>query len=178
MMFGLAYSVSRDSETNANKIVSFMPITSTKFMWSKILTYLIIGVFEMFLLLLAGVLFYNMDFQMNWLLIVSLSSMFVLSSIMLGMAFSLLKGQVLTVLCSVSVILIPLIILSNNIISGIILPIRILLYMMPMTPFIELFHGMVFNGVVNWINIIILLIQVVIYYMIAYLLLRRNAKNN
>jgi len=178
LMFGLAYSISRDSETSANKIVAFMPISVSKFMWSKMLTYILIGILEMFILLILGIAFFNIKFQMNWLLIILFSSIFILATILLGIIFSSYKSQVVTVLCSVAFILIPLIMLSNNVIQGIIFPIKMLLYVMPMTPFIYLFHGMVFNGVIDWLSIFILLLQIIFYYLFAYLLLRKNVKNN
>lgn len=178
LMFGLAYSISRDEETNANKIVAFMPISMTKFMWSKILTYMAIGILEMFVILGLGRIFFGIDFQMNWFIIVLFSVIFVIATILLGIIFSSFKGQVVTVLCSVAFILIPLIMLSNNVIQGIMLPIRLLLYVMPMTPFIYLFHGMVFNGVIDWFSVIILILQIIGYYILAYFLLRKNVKNN
>ena len=178
LMFGLAYSVSRDSETNAHKIMSFMPISSTKFMWSKILTYLCLGFLEVVVLLFLGGLFFSIDYQININLIILLSLFFVISTIMLGMIFSLFKGQVFTTLCSVGVVLIPLIMLSNNVIKGIVLPVRLFLYLMPMTPYIQLFHGMAYNGVISWSSLLLLVLQSICYYIFSYLMLFKNIKNN
>lgn len=178
LMFGLAYSISRDNETNVNKMLAYMPINNHTFLWSKIITYLIVGVGEMLFLLLLGMLLFDIHLKINIILLLFISTFYIISTIMLGLVFTSFKSQIATALCSVAVIIIPLILLITYMPQGFNLPIQIGLYSMPMTPFVSLLHGMTFNGVVNWIYIVILSCQSIIYYFIAYLLLRRNIKHN
>lgn len=177
IMFGLAYSISRDNETSVNKILSYMPIKSHTFLFSKIVPYLVIATIEMIILILLGILLFNISFQMNIFIILLLSIVFILSTICLGLVFSSFKSQITTALCSVAVILIPMLLLSASIIQTFPLFVQIILYAMPMTPCIQLLHGMIFNGIVNWIYVLMLLVQIVIYYLLAYFLLRKNIKN-
>lgn len=178
IMFGLAYSISRDNETSVNKILSYMPIKSHTFLLSKIIPYLVIAIIEMIVLMLLGMLLFNVVYQMNFFLILLFSAIFILATICLGMVFSSFNSQITTALFSVAVILIPLLLLSASMIQIFPLFVQIILYTMPMTPCILLLHAMIFNGVINWLYVGILFAQIISYYLISYLLLRKNLKNN
>ena len=172
IMFGLAFSISRDNETNINKNISYLPIGLNRYLIAKIFTYFILGMAELLLCLIIGTLFFGIHFQMNILLIWLLSSFFVLSTIMLGLVFSCCKNQIATALICTLSIVIPMFALSMVFIAGTHWLIQALLYALPVTLFIGFLNAMIYSGIIIWWYIPVFILQCIVYYVISILIMK------
>ncbi|MFQ6724399.1 MAG: ABC transporter permease [Clostridia bacterium] len=176
LMFGLAYSMSRDNETNVSKNLSYMPVGTNRYLMSKVVPYYLLGFAQLVVLYSMGSLFFKIHFQINILLAMLLTSVFVLAVIAMGLIFSLLKSQIATIFIDMLTIVLPMFILTMVYVQATPIFVQILLYCFPVVPFVRLLNGMMFNGVILWWQIGVLLVQVVVYYLIAMLILKRRVK--
>ena len=174
--FGLAYSLSRDNETNVSRNISYMPVGANRYLGSKIIVYFSLGMFEVIFSLLIGMIGFKIHFEMNFMLIVLLCSLFVLAITMMGLFFGLLKSQIATVLCNTLCIIVPLFAMIMVHIRTLGLLPRMILYCCPMTPFVTFLNGMMFNGIIEWISIAIFICQIIVYYFITLFILKRRIK--
>ena len=177
LMFGLAYSISRDNETKVSKNLAYTPIGTQRFLWAKIIPYFVLGMLEIGAIYILGGVFFGINYQINPILIFLLSSLFVLSSIMMGLLFSTAKSQIATIFLDVGAIIMPIFVVSLVYLQNLILPFRLFLYCMPISLFVGFLNGMMFNGVVIWWNIIIFILQIIIYYIATVLIMQRRIKN-
>ena len=74
IMLGLAYSISRDNETQVSKNISYLPVGVNKYLLSKIIPYFILGMLQIFVMYILGMLFFEIDFAMNLFAVIGLSS--------------------------------------------------------------------------------------------------------
>ena len=172
LMFGIAYSLARDNETSVSKNINFMPFTKNKYLLSKIIPFVALGFFEMLLLLIIGQTAFNIEYQTNFFVILLMSMLFVISTTVLGSLFGSFKSQIASVFCDMIFILVPLFVFTTAFVQSLALPIQIFLYMFPMLPFVLLFNSMMYGGVINWLYVVILIGQIVIYYLITFFILK------
>lgn len=177
LMFGLAYSISRDNETKVSKNLAYMPIGTHKFLWAKIIPYFVLGMMEIGLIFILGGIFFKINYQINPILIFLLSSLFVLASIMLGLLFSTCRSQIATIFLDVGSIIMPIFIVSLVYLQNLVLPFRLLMYCMPISLFVGFLNGMIFNGAIIWWNIIIFILQIIVYYVATVIVIKRRVKN-
>lgn len=176
LMFGVAYSMSRDNETNVSKNLLYMPVGSNRYLMSKVVPYFVLGFLQLLVLYGMGALFFKIDFEINLFLVLILTSAFVLSVISMGLIFSLFKSQIATIFIEMLTIVLPMFVLTMIYIQASPLVVQIALYCFPVVPFVSLLNGMMFNGVILWWQIGILLVQSVVYYLIAMFILKRRVK--
>ncbi|MBQ7798663.1 MAG: ABC transporter permease [Clostridia bacterium] len=177
LMFGLAYSISRDNETKVSKNIAYMPLGTHKYLWAKIIPYFTLGMLEMIIVYAMGGLFFKIDYQVNPLIIFLLSSFFVMATIMLGLLFSCCKSQIATLFLCMGVIVVPIFAVTMIFIQTSILPFRRLLYCMPISVFAGFLNGMMFSGVIMWWSILAFVIQIIVYYILTvYIINKRVAK--
>lgn len=176
LMLGLAYSMSRDNETNISKNLSYMPVGANRYLMSKVVPYYLLGVVQLTVLYAMGVLCFKIEFEINLLLAILLSSVFVLSIISLGLIFSMLKSQIATIFIDMLTIVLPMFVLTMVFVQASPIFMQIALYCFPVVPFVSLLNGMMFNGVILWWQVGVLLIQAIVYYLIAMLILKRRIK--
>ena len=125
---------------------------------------------------LLGMVFFKIQFQLNILLVILLSSFFILATVMLGLLFSLLKSQISTIFMDMLVVLLPIFVSVVVYVQACPIYIQILLYLVPMTPFITFLNCMMFNGVVLWWNIPVFIAQIIIYYLIAVVIMKKRVQ--
>ena len=176
IMFGLSYSMARDNETNVSKMISYMPVGTTRYLLSKTIPYLLLGIVQTFLCLLLGKFVFNIYYQTNILLIALISILFLLSNISLGLLFSTLRSQVATIFCETVSVIFPLFATITTVITGYPLPVQILLNLLPITPYSILLNSMAFNGIIILKYILIMLGQIILYYSLSYLIVNRRVK--
>lgn len=176
LMLGLAYSLARDNETQVSKNIAYIPVGVNRYLLSKVVPYFVLGMIEMTAMYLIGIIFFKIQFQINIMLVVLLTSFFVLAIIMLGLLFSLFKSQIATISLDMLVILLPLFVSVVVYVQACPVYIQILLYLIPITPFISFLNCMMFNGVVLWWNIPIFVAQIVIYYLIAVAIMKKRVQ--
>ena len=176
LMFGLAYSMSRDNETNVSKNLSYMPVGTNRYLWAKIIPYFILGVVQLMALYIIGILFFKIQFETNFFIVLGLTSTYVLAVIALSLIFSMLKSQIATIFLDMIMIIFPLFEMTMVYLQVMPFYIQFLLNCCPLVPFISLLNAMMFNGVILWKQVGILLVQSIIYYLIAILIIKRKVK--
>lgn len=174
LMFGLAYSMSRDNETKISKNIAYMPIGIHKYLWSKVIPYFILGMVEITLVYILGSLAFDINFQTNLPVMISISSVFILASTMMGLLFSCSKSQIATIFLDMGVILIPVFAVMMTFLQTLYLPFKIIIYSMPITAFTELLNSMMYSGVIVWGNVLVLLVLSIIFYIATWYVLNRR----
>ena len=174
LMFGIAYSLARDNETSVSKNINYIPLTKNKYLLSKIIPFIILGIFEMLVLLIIGHFVFDINYQLNIFVILLISILFVISTTILGSLFGSLKSQIASVFCDMMVILIPLFVLSTTFVQSLNVPIQIFLYAFPMMPFVMMLNSMMYGGIINWLYVLYLMVQIVVYYIITFLILKNK----
>lgn len=176
LMFGLAYSMSRDNETNVSKNLSYMPVGTNRYLMSKVVPYYLLGITQLSVLYIIGGLFFKIRFETNLLLMILLTSVFILAVISLSLIFSMLRSQIATIFIDMLTIVLPMFILTMIYVQASPIIMQIALYCFPVVPFVSLLNGMMFNGVILWWQVGVLLTQAIAYYLIAMLILKRRVK--
>ena len=72
------------------------------------------------------------------------------------------------------IILLPTFALSMMFLDAFPMIVRIVLYLAPITPFMQMLKYMIFNGVVLWKYVIALIVQTVVYYIISLRILSKR----
>lgn len=175
IMFGLAYSVARDNETNVVKQISYTPISVNKYLLSKALPFFIIGLLQAGLLLLMGAVVYGVNYQANLLLIAGCYALFVVSSIGLGLLFSTINNQTTTTFATLIAILLPVMATFIAFVNSYPLWARVLIYCFPLSSYIQLLSQQSYSGVTLPFFVILLACQAVGYYVLAYYLSKAKA---
>ena len=174
LMFGVAYSMARDNETSVSKNINFMPLSKTKYIFSKTLPFVLLGFLELILVLLIGHLVFNINYQINVVAIFLISMLFVASTTLLGALFGSFKSQIACVFFDMLAIILPMFVISTTLTNTLTLPVQIFLYFFPIVPFVLNINAMMFNGIVNWMCVVILVLQIIVFYIIIYLVIKRR----
>lgn len=176
ILFGLAYSMARDNETQTIKNILYMPMGVNRYLLSKTVPYLILGFIELVLSFVLGNLLYGITFQINIFVILIVSMCFIVSLICLGLLLSLMKSQMASVFVGVLLIIYPLFVNLTGLNTTLPKVLNSLTYLIPGIPYINLLNGMTFNGVIVWWQVGVLLGQALIFYALTYFLLKRKVE--
>jgi len=176
LMLGVAYSLARDNETQVSKNTAYIPIGSNRYLLSKVIPYFLLGMIQMSIMYFLGIVFFKIDFQLNILLVILLSSFFVMSVILLGLLFSLFKSQISTIFLDMMAVLLPVFVSIVVYVQACPIFIQAILYCLPITPFISYLNCMIYNGVVLWWVIPIFIAQSIVYYLISLFIVKRRIK--
>lgn len=176
LMFGLSYTISRDNETNVLKQISYTPTSINKYLMLKAIPLFVLGFLQAILMLFLGSVMYGINYQTNVMLIFLFYIIFVLANLSLGMVFASIKNQTTSNFATIFAIMLPLLAVSIISLNQYPAFVQIILSFFPLTPFIQLFSYATFNGVVLGQFVIILLVQIVAYYILAYLLARKRTR--
>jgi ABC-2 type transport system permease protein len=177
LMLGLAYSLARDNETNISKNLAYIPVGVNRYLLSKVVPYFVLGVSEISVMYLIGKWFFDINFQVPILTIIALSSLFVLAVIMLGLLFSLLKSQTSTIFLDMLVVIMPIFLSIMVYVEACPMYIQVMLYALPITPFIKFLNCMMFNGMILWWIIPVFVAQIIFYYFIASLIMKKRVQD-
>jgi ABC-type multidrug transport system permease subunit len=174
LLFGMAFSIARDNETGVYRQAAYTPIGINKYLLSKALPYFILGILESVLMILLGAYYFDISYKANALIIFLFMFMFVYCTIFLGLLISQFKYQIITAFVSMVIVLLPIFALFVNSIDNYSSFIQLILYCFPLTSYLSLIKYIIFNGVINVFNIIILLLQSVIFYFSAVEVLKKR----
>ena len=174
LMLGLAYSVSRDRETDVSKNLAYLPIGRHEYMLSKLIPYFCLGLLQMIIVFVIGSTMIHIQFRTSLVLVCVLSLFFVTATLSVGLLFSTMKSQISTVFCSVLAVMLPVFISLLIAIEASPILVQIFCYLFPIIPFMQLATGMLFNGVIIWWDIPIMAAQTVVYYLAASFLLKKQ----
>lgn len=176
LMFGLAYSMSKDNETGVSKNLSYIPFGTNRYLMSKVVPYCLLGIAQLSTLYIIGALFFKIKFETNLLIVILITSVFILAVIGLSLIFSMLKSQIATTFVDMLTIVLPVFMLTMIYVQASPIMLQIILYLCPIIPFVSLLNAMMFSGVIIWWQAGVLLLQAIIYYLIAMLILKRRIK--
>ncbi len=174
LTFGLAYSIARDNETNVSRNVAYTPISINKYLFSKILVYISLGILEILICMLLGWAFFGIKFAMNVPLIAALTIFFIIAVVNMGLMFSLIKSQISSTLMSMIFILVPMLMLTMGHMATLPIILQIILNCSPITPFINFFNCLIFDNIILWENVLLFGVQSVVFYLITYFVLKRR----
>lgn len=174
LMLGLAYSLARDNETGVSKNANYIPIGRNRYLFSKIIPYFTLGVVEAIIIFLLGKWLFQIDYAINFFLIILATLLYILSTISLGLLTSMLKSQIATVFIDMVTIMLPIFAFAMSSMANFPIVIRIVFYCLPLSSFVSLANGMMFNGIVQWWAIGVFAAQIVVYYLLALLVLKRR----
>lgn len=175
LLLGLAYSLARDRETGVGKNVSYIPIGHNTYFLSKVVPFFLLGMLEMLLLCGLGSLLLRISFQINLFLVWALSAFFVMATISLGLLFSMMKNQISSVFFGILAVLLPIFIEILVVVPALPTALRVLINILPVTPYLRLFNGMVYNGIILWWTVPVLFAQAVVYYLAALFVIKKQS---
>lgn len=176
IMFGISYSISRDNETNISRNLSYLPISTHKYILSKLTPYILIAIFEILFILLIGLWIFKINYAINLFIILLLSILFVLASATLGLLTSLCSSQITATILQIATIIMPTYILSVTFFENSPIVFRELMYLMPSAHFTNFLNTMMFNGVVLWTTVILFVVQIITYYTISFLIIQKKSR--
>lgn len=178
IMFGLAFSISRDNETGISKQIAYTPTGYNKYILSKFFPYLVLGLVQSLIMLLIGNWLFEIKYIHLIFMYIPFIFLFLISLLSLGTLICLLKNQIVVAILSAGSIILPLFALAFGFISSYPISARIVLLMLPPTSFIELFRNYIFNDIILYQYIFIMIITSIVYYSLTIFLLKRKSYQN
>jgi len=152
------------------------PVKPWELMLGKIIPYLVVGIFNLFVLLVLGYFLFGVSVTGSFWMLVALSVVFIIGSLGLGVLISnLAQSQMQAIYLSVFVVLIPAIILSGLMFPRDNMPLVTYIYSMllPVTHYLEIVRGIMVRGIGAeslWWTAIFPLIVISIGYFVASVL--------
>ena len=175
MMFGLAFSISRDNETGVSKQLAYTPIGINKYLMSKFIPYLCLGLIQSAIMLVIGKIIFEMEYSANILVYMLFVLLFLIALISLGMVICMLKNQIVVAIIAMATIVLPVFALLSGFVTSYPPIVRSFLFLFPITSFIELFRSILFNNIVLYKYIVILLVLTIVYYVLALIIMRKKS---
>lgn len=170
---GISFSLARELETGTAKHLSFSPISSSQYLLSKLVVYLVIGVIEIVLFFLMLVIF-NVPLESGLFASVGLCILFVLAIIAMSMLMSCMKNQLIVIGLVMISVIVPIMLLILVDLSSLSIVWKAILYLCPVVPFVSEFKSLYFYNVVNYWWLLMLVAQFLIYYIISYFIIKRK----
>ena len=121
-----------------------------------------------------GATLYKIDYQLNIILIILISLLYILAITNLGLLLSMLKSQVATTLIAIFILIYPVFDVITYVSVSMPKIAQFVIYMLPGKVFIEALNGMMFNGVVLWWHIVSFSVQIIVFYIMSLLILKRK----
>lgn len=156
------------------------PIRSYELAIGKLLPYIIITFIDLIICLLLGILWFQVPFKGSMSLLLSLSIIFLFSTLGLGLLVSTIAGtQRLAMLLSMTLALLP-----SFLLSGFAFPIedmpkflQLVTYLVPAKYFLNILRGIFLKGIglrILWVNALWLLIFDVVMILISSIKFRKK----
>ena len=174
ILFGLAYSMARDNELGIARQTAYTPIGIHTYQISKTLPYLVLGLFNLAVILCTGVWGFGFAFAVPLWKLFLLCALLIPATASLGVLICRIKSQMAVALCAFSAIVVPLVSSMLQVTSSFPAALRWIFYLCPITPFCKLYETLAFAGVVDLESVILLIAQAVVYYVAATLILKRE----
>ncbi len=148
MLIFTSISLVRERERGNLELLINTPITSNELMLGKILPYIIIGFFQVTLILLLGVLIFDVPIQGQITDVYISALVFIAANLTLGILFSALANTQLQALQMAIFIMLPSILLSGFIFpfSGMPKMAQWIAEILPLTHFVRLIRGIMLRG--------------------------------
>ncbi|SDW11263.1 ABC-2 type transport system permease protein [Marininema mesophilum] len=174
-----AMGVVREKERGTLEQLIVSPVSSFELLVGKLIPYCIIAVFDFLLVFAVGVWFFDVPFRGDLLPFLSVSCLFLLASLGIGLLISTVSQNQQQAMQLAILTLVPQFILSGFVFPLEAMPwgIRWLSYLMPLTYFIPISRGSFLKGVSpltdEW-GILALAIAAVLFLVLATIRFRRS----
>ena len=165
-----ALAIVREREQGTMEQLVVTPIRSWELVLGKLLPYLFVGIFNTVATLLVAVYLFGIVIEGNFLLLIGLSTIFILGSLGMGVLISnISKTQMQAMYLAVGIVIIPAIILSGLMFSRQGMPFVTYWFgeMLPITHFLTIIRGIMVKGVgfsFLWPSVRALIILSVFYF--------------
>ena len=115
----------------------------------------------------------------SWLIgfflsLVLVSIVFIIANISLGLLVCSVKNQTASAFIAIGTILLPLFVITFSNMSSFPAILQLLLNALPLTPYILLFKFMAFNGVIIYSYLIMLFIQIIVYFPLVLIIMKKR----
>lgn len=174
-----AFAMVREREKGTIEQLIMTPVSSLELILGKLIPYVIIGFFDLIMVLILGNLIFGMTVQGSLPLLILLGSMFLICSLAMGMLISTIsKTQLQAMQVSIALIL-PSVLLSGFMFPREAMP-KIIYYisdLLPLTYFLEILRGIIVKGVgVSYLlnTIISLMFLIIIIVTVTMLKFRKS----
>lgn len=176
-----ALAIVREREQGTMEQLIVTPIKPWELMLGKIIPYLLVSIFNLFILLWLGNLLFGVQVAGSLWELVYLSVIFIIGSLGMGVLISnISRSQMQAVYIAVFVVLIPAIILSGLMFSRENMPAVTYWYseLLPVTHYVEITRGIIVRGAsaasLLWSSTIPLIILSIIYFFSSVLAFRKR----
>ncbi len=176
-----ALAIVREREQGTMEQLIVTPIKAWELMLGKIIPYLVVSIFNLFVLLWMGKLLFWVTVAGNFWDLILLSLIFIVGSLGMGVLISnISRSQMQAVYLSVFVVLIPAIILSGLMFSRENMPAITYWYseLLPVTHYVEITRGIIVRGAsagsLLWTSTVPLIILSIIYFISSVLVFRKR----
>ena len=176
-----ALAIVREREQGTMEQLIVTPVRSWELMLGKIIPYLLVSIFNLFILLWLGNLLFGVQVAGSLWELVYLSVIFIIGSLGMGVLISnISRSQMQAVYIAVFVVLIPAIILSGLMFSRENMPAVTYWYseLLPVTHYVEITRGIIVRGAsaasLLWSSTIPLIILSIIYFFSSVLAFRKR----
>lgn len=174
-----AFAMVREREKGTIEQLIMTPVSSLELILGKLIPYIIIGFFDLIMVLVLGNLIFGMTVQGSLPLLILLGSMFLICSLAMGMLISTIsKTQLQAMQVSIALIL-PSVLLSGFMFPREAMP-KIIYYLsnlLPLTYFLEILRGIIVKGVgVSYLlnTIISLMILIIVIVTVTMMKFRKS----
>jgi ABC-2 type transport system permease protein len=176
-----ALAIVREREQGTMEQLIVTPVKPWELMLGKIIPYLVVGIFNLFVLLVLGYFLFGVSVTGSFWMLVALSVVFIVGSLGLGVLISnLAQSQMQAIYLSVFVILIPAIILSGLLFPRDNMPLVTYVYSMllPVTHYLEIVRGIMVRGIgvepLWWTAVFPLIVLCIGYFVASVLAFRKR----
>ena len=147
-LFLTAFAVVRERELGTLEQLFVTPINSAGLILGKLLPYAVVGIFEVLIMLVVMIYFFQVPVVGSVTLLVALSLLFTICSLGLGLLISTIAKSQLEAFQYAFIIMLPSILLSGFMFprAEMPLPIYMVSFLLPATYFIEILRGIVLRG--------------------------------
>lgn len=143
-----SFGIVRERELGTLEQLMVTPISKSALMLGKVLPYLVLGLIQMLIVLLAAQVIFGITITGNYWLLIGLALIFVFSSLGLGLIISTVAKTQLQAMMGSFMLMLPSVLLSGFIFPRESMPLVIywLSFLLPVTYFIEILRGIILRG--------------------------------
>ncbi len=151
-LFLTSFAVVRERELGTLEQLFVTPVGRAGLLLGKLLPYAIVGFFEVLLILTVMVYVFRVPIRGDLFLLVSLSTLFIICSLGLGLLVSTLAKTQVEALQFAFILMLPSVLLSGFMFprAEMPLPIYLVTHLIPVTYFVEILRGLILRGAGFW----------------------------
>jgi ABC-2 type transport system permease protein len=144
-----SFAMVRERERGTIEQLIMTPVSSFELIMGKLIPYVVIGFFDLIMVLILGNLMFGMTVQGSLLLLIFLGSMFLICALAMGMLISTVAKTQLQAMQASIALLLPSVLLSGFMFPREAMPkvIYFISGLFPITYFLEILRGIIVKGV-------------------------------